>query len=897
MKDFASWRADNILHSFQVYFLHLKDSSSIYNASVSLLPVLAIGIVLLFIAFRLIRWAIHLKKTLQEDSILLELTPPAFMQKTAYTTQQLFSVIHNLGDRRTFWERLLGKKIVFSFEIASSLSQGIRYLIRTTPDEVNNVKRSLISYLPQVNVRIANEYLPPQSKVLKSYYSKVVEFKLRKHFAYPLQKQEILKEHDPVAYITGMMTKLSPGELISFQIVLSPIQTGKTNHIQRKILNNEDILSFLNGIELPVPIQFISSLLILVVKVISSLMGFVAWGITDLVSSGRITPTYQTQPPRVKPTRILSTFEQETIKSVQEKIDQPLFETSIRLLVLVKDKHEQKERIKGFISSLAVFSVPKYQSLKLKFNFLPVLTDRIRLFAFRKRLLSLLFNNSSSLLSVSEVSDLYHFPFQNVTQTENIVKIHSKELPAPLSLKNNGKLDVIFARNTYGGTTTDIGLTKEEREKHMYIIGATGAGKSTMITAMADMDIADGRGVCVIDPHGDLAQSLIGSVPESRKDDFIYINPYDIKYPVGLNLLELTPNLDPDELLQEKELITESVVSLFRKIFSEAMSGHGHRLEYILRNTIQTALTLAEPTIFTVYELLTNPTVQKQVISSLQDENLKNFWRYEFGKAGDFQKVKMIGPVTSRIGRFLFSPSAKRMLEQKRSTIDFDDILDSGKILICNLAKGNIGEDNTEVLGIMILTKIQLAALRRARQQQKNRKPFYLYVDEFQTFATPSFVQMLSEARKYKIYLTIAEQSTSQQKDRSLVNVILANVGTVVSFKSANPEDEKIMLPQFQPYIDEGEIANLPKYRFYMKVSADNPEEPFSGETILVDIDEDKKKIERLIQLSRQHYATEFKNNIVTPKVNGQVKKAEEEVIETATQSGVPNMPENQVTA
>lgn len=865
MKNLASWRADNILYNFQAYLLHLKDSSSIYNASASLLPILAIGIILLFVVFRLIRWAIHLKKTLQEASILLELTPPAFMQKTAYTTQQLFSVIHNLGDRRTFWERLLGKKIVFSFEIASTLNQGIRYLIRTTPDEVNNVKRSLISYLSQVNVKIVNEYLPPQSKISKSYYSKVVEFKLKKHFAYPLQKQEILKEHDPVAYITGMMTKLSPGELISFQIVLSSIQTGKTDNIQRKILENGDILSFLNGINFPWPIQFVSSLLMFVVKIITSLMGFIAWGITDLVNSGR-TSVYQTQSSRPKPVRILSTFEQETIKSVQEKIDQPLFETSIRLLVLVKDKHEQKERIKGFISSLAVFSVPKYQSLKLKFNFLLLLIDEIRLFTFRKRLLSLLFNNSSSLLSVSEVSDLYHFPFQNVTQTENIVKIHSKQLPAPLSLKNNSKLDVIFAKNTYGGTTTDIGLTKEEREKHMYIIGATGAGKSTMITAMADKDITDGRGVCVIDPHGDLAQSLIGSVPESRKGDFIYINPYDIKYPVGLNLLELTPDLDADELLQEKELITESVVSLFRKIFSEALSGHAHRLEYILRNTIQTALTLDEPTIFTVYELLTNPVFQKQAVSSLQDENLKNFWKYEFGKAGDYQKVKMIGPVTSRIGRFLFSPSAKRILEQKRSTIDFDDILDSGKILICNLAKGNIGEDNTEVMGIMILTKIQLAALRRARTQQKDRKPFYLYVDEFQTFATPSFVQMLSEARKYKIYLTIAEQSTSQQNDRSLVNVILANVGTVVSFKSANPEDEKIMLPQFAPYIDQGEIANLPKYRFYMKVSADNPQEPFSGETILIDINEDKQKIESLIQSSRDNFAIEYKASEVVKK-------------------------------
>ncbi len=862
--DFQKLRADYLLDNF-LSSLHLEKDLIVSQYS-SFIPLVLFLLGLTAIVF-ILRKFLTIRKSLNETSILLELTPPAFMQKTAYTTQQLFSVIHNLGDRRTFWEKLLGKKIVFSFEIASTLNQGIRYLIRTTPDEVNNVKRSLISYLPQVNVKIANEYLPPQSKVLKSYYSKVVEFKLKKHFAYPLQKQEILKEHDPVAYITGMMTKLSPGELISFQIVLSPIQTGKTDHIQRKILNNEDALGHLNGTPFPWPIKFISSLLMLLMKIITSLMGFVAWGITDLVNSGR-TSSYQTQVPRVKPVRILSSFEQETVKSVQEKIDQPLFETSIRLLVLVKDKYEQRERIKGFISSLAVFSVPKYQSFKLKFNFLPYIIDRIRLLAFRKRLLSLLFDNSSSWLSVSEVSDLYHFPFQNVTQTENIVKIHSKELPAPLSLKNNSKLDMIFAKNTYGGTTTDIGLTKEEREKHVYMIGATGAGKTTMILSMADKDINDGKGVCVIDPHGDLAKTLIATVPEKRKKDFIYINPDDIKYPIGINLLELTPNLDEDDLLREKELITESVVSLFRKIFSEVWSAHAHRLEYILRNTIQTALTMKNPTIFTVYELLTDPTVQENIIITLEDENLKNFWKYEFGLAGDYQKVKMIGSVTSRIGRFLFSPFAKRMLEQTKSTINFDDILDSGKILICNLAKGSIGEDNTEVMGIMILAKLQLAALKRARISQQKRTPFYLYVDEFQTFATPSFVQMLSEARKYRIFLTIAEQSTSQQKDRNLVNVILANVGTVISFKSANPDDEKLMLLQFEPYVDKGEIANLPKYRFYMKVSADKPEEPFSGETILTDIKEGKKNIESLLQSSRDNWAIKY----IKPNT---VKKAE----------------------
>jgi type IV secretory pathway TraG/TraD family ATPase VirD4 len=450
-----------------------------------------------------------------------------------------------------------------------------------------------------------------------------------------------------------------------------------------------------------------------------------------------------------------------------------------------------------------------------------------------------------------------------------LVKTHSKDLPTPLSLKTND-FDIAFAKNLYAGGETTIGLTENERQKHVYIIGATGTGKTTMIQSMVKEDIEKGKGLCVIDPHGDLAESIIALIPKSRKDDFIYFNPDDIKHPVGLNLLELSPNEDEDEILREKELITESVISLFRKIFSDVWSAHAHRLEYILRNTIQTALCLKDPNIFTVYYLLTDPLFKEEALRHVDDENLNNFWKNEFEKAGDYQKVKMIGPITSRIGRFLFSPTAKRIMEQTKSTINFEEIMDSGKILICNLSKGKIGEDNSEVLGIMILTKIQLASLKRARSKQEERKSFYLYVDEFQNFATPSFIQMLSESRKYKVFLTMAEQSTSQQKDRNIVNVILANVGTVISFRSANPDDERLMLPQFAPYIQEGEIANLPLYKFYIKISAVNPEQPFSGMTVPVKIPKDSKKLEELIQLSRDHYTTLY----VKPKPVKTVIKA-----------------------
>lgn len=797
-----------------------KPQGSVLSSSQNLLIPFAVFVIFIFL-LRFVLRILSIKKSLNETSMLLELTPPSFTEKKSYTTDQLFSIIHELGNQRSFKDKLLGNKIRFSLEIVSTKNEGIRYLIRTSPKQINILKKSLLSYLPHLRVKVVNEYLPEQ---FGKTFHKIIEFKLSKHFAFSLKKQNELDKHDPIAYLTGQMTKLAPDELVSLQLVVTPTKSKRTKKIAKLISANGDVVKYLR------------------------------------------TPTFILRwilynsylAPKTK-----SPSETEAVSLMDSKINQPLFETTIRLLMVFKDTDDLREREQGFKSSFSTFSANGYQALVTKKYLNIERVKKILFFLFRKRVLSLWGN---SILSASEVSGIYHFPYTSMTHTENLVISHSKTLPAPLSLKNGKSLDVTFAKNSYGGTETEIGLTKEERARHIYIIGATGTGKSTMALSMAAQDIKDGKGLAVVDPHGDLAEILLNCIPKSRERDLIYFNPDDIKYPIGLNLLEITPGLDEDELLREKELITESVISLFRKVFSEVWSAHAHRLEYTLRNTIQTALTLEDPTLFTVYELLNNPDFQKKVTGTLEDENLKNFWKYEFGKAGDYQKVKMVGPVTARIGRFLFSPSAKRILEQKKSTINFDEIMDQGKILICNLSKGKLGEDNSEVLGIMVLTKIQLTALKRARQEQLKRKPFYLYVDEFQNFATPSFVQMLSEARKYGLNLTMIEQSTSQQKDKNLVNVLLANVGTVVTFRSANPEDEKMILPQFSHYVDPGEITNLPSFNFYMKIGALVPEEPFSGITVPLEIKVDKSKTERLIQLSRETNATVYQKPVSVKK-------------------------------
>lgn len=814
------------------------------------------------LVFRLTHRLLLIYYQYKQSVIFLEVKPPQETLQSSYTTQQLFTLIHGLANQRSWTERLLGLQKSYSLEIVSTKNDGIRYLLRVGEDDADLVKKSLLSYLPGISVTKAQDYLPESLDQTSS----IVEFKLARHFAFPLRGQVDLKEHDPIAYITGSMTKLSKQETIAFQLVCSPVNKnslGDIKRISKLIYTNKDLVAGLkSSSSVSHFLSVFKYLLFGLFYLITLPLGIIVF----IFSDGREGP-FLDLPFSSERDKTANPYQEELEKMVKEKLDQPLFETSIRLAVLGSQTNTNK-RVRGFSSSLSSFSNSSYQYIKrsksLKFNWI----NRIKQFSFQHRLLNPF---SNSILAVSEVADLYHFPFTSITRTEDIQKIHSKELPAPVSLKKANDLDVVFAKNTYGGSTTKIGLTEDERRRHMYILGATGTGKSTMLLSMIKQDLDHGKGLCVIDPHGELVESILNLIPKKRIKDVVYFNPDDISYPMGLNLLELPKGLDGDLLLREKELVTESIISMFHKVYDEKYSGP--RMEYILRNTIHTAFTVENPTLFTIYKLLINEKFRKQVTKNLEDENLSDFWKYEFSKAGDYQKVKMISPITNKIGRFLFSPIAKRILEQEKSTIDFDEIMDSGKILLCNVSKGRIGEDNSQVFGALIMSKIQLAALKRAKQKSDNRRDFYLYVDEFQNFATPSFAQILSEARKYKLNAILAHQTTSQLEDKSLVNVTLANTGTVICFRTANPEDERLILPQFIPYVQLGEIDNLPSYHFYIKISAIHPEEPFSGETNLIETPEDPDKVDRIVAASREHFARQFVAVTKSKKQNSKPQK------------------------
>ena len=798
-------------------------------------------IAVLWVIYQVIKLYLSWKES-SRPATLFEVAPPTSTEQSSFTTTQLFTSVHGLLRQRSWLLRLFDVTKSYSFEIASTKEKGIRYILRLLTDDAQIIKKNLIAYLPGIQVKETSDYLNVSDQ------GHVIDIGLTNHFAFPLKKQDNLAEYDPIAYITGTMTKLAENELVAVQMVVSTVSRPTAQFVGRLrslFLGKKDVLSELKGSNVVGSIFL--TIVYITLQILLFPLGLAIW----ILTGGREGPILSIN--SLKAQLPDSTYRDIVETQIKQKIDQQLFTVSLRYLT-ISSVYSSRSRIeKGFIAALSPFTNAGYQNLRPKRYLKIKAINNLLLWLYRRRLFGFMGN---LILSTSELSDLYHFPYTSITKTENLSKLHSKELPAPLSLKQKTELDIYFANNTYGGTTTRIGLTADERRRHVYILGATGTGKSTMLLSMIEQDIKNNKGLCVIDPHGDLIEQILSVIPRDRIADVVYFNPDDIGYPMGINLLELTPGLNEEDTIREKEFIAESIISVFHKIYTDKYSGP--RMEYILRNTIHTAFTIPDATLFTVYKLLINTPFRKSVVRNLKDENLLDFWKYEFAKAGDYQKVKMISPITNKIGRFLFSPTAKRILEQGKSTINFDTIMNEGKILLCNLAKGKVGEDNSSVFGVLIMAKIQLAALKRARMKPEDRKDFYLYVDEFQNFATPAFAQILSEARKYRLGAILAHQTTSQLEDVSLVNITLANTGTVICFRTANPEDERMILPQFQPYITQGEIASLPSYHFYMRLGALNPDEPFSGVTTPVHMPFSQSRIDEVIESSRKSYAKKY---------------------------------------
>ncbi len=449
-----------------------------------------------------------------------------------------------------------------------------------------------------------------------------------------------------------------------------------------------------------------------------------------------------------------------------------------------------------------------------------------------------------------EVVNFFHLPTQE-NFTKGMDYTLYRKLPYPSNIpdpnKGNHQDLTILGDTDYRGDSIRFGIVEEDKFRHMYIVGKTGTGKSTFINNMIISDMKADKGICVLDPHGELVDDLLEHIPSHRINDVILFDVGDSEYPIGFNLLQA-------ENEDEKNRIASGVVSTFQKLFD---NSRGPRLEYILRNVVLSIIDYPNATLMHILRVLTDKDFREEVISNVKDEVLLKFRNNEFNKWQDRQREEAVGPITNKVGQFLSSRLVRNIFGQPRTKLNIRKAMDEGKIILVNLSKGIIGEDNANMIGSLLVTKIQIDAMGRADVASHLRRPFYLYIDEFQNFATKSFATILSEARKYKLSLIVANQYTSQLDD-TIKDAIFGNVGTIISF-TLGYDDAAIMTAQFKELVSTNDLISLPKFTAYTRLMIEGvSSDPFSMKTLPPpQIENAVEHIEKIRKQSRQRYAME----------------------------------------
>ncbi len=407
-----------------------------------------------------------------------------------------------------------------------------------------------------------------------------------------------------------------------------------------------------------------------------------------------------------------------------------------------------------------------------------------------------------------------------------------------------------FAKTNFRGQERVFGIKEDDRRRHFYVVGKTGTGKTTMIQNMAIQDIQNGHGVAIVDPHGEFAEEVLKAVPASRINDVIYFNPADQEWPIAFNVMEKVDT-------EDRHLIASGLVGVFKKIWADSW---GPRLEYILRNAILALLEYPSSTLLGVTRILVDKSYRERVVEKISDPVVKSFWVDEFTKWNDRVLQEVISPIQNKVGQFLSSALIRNIVGQTKSAFNIRDLMDQEKVIIMNLSKGRIGEDNSALLGAMMITKIQLAAMARVDVPEEERKDFYLYVDEFQNFATDSFANILSEARKYRLNLILAHQYIGQLTTDTSTKVrdaVFGNVGTLATFR-IGAEDAEFLEKEFEPVFLIQDLVNLPNRNIYIKLMIDGlTGSAFSAATLPpIDLTNTTANAEKVIKVTRERYGT-----------------------------------------
>ncbi len=523
----------------------------------------------------------------------------------------------------------------------------------------------------------------------------------------------------------------------------------------------------------------------------------------DAVYRAKKTPKEEKPEDASKP-RVVTPFEEEAIKSIQAKASKPWFDVNIRLITSAESDPRAQQLLDMISGSLVQYSAQDQNSFSV--NKLAGRALRSLLFNFSFRMFN---EGQKSLLSSEELASLYHFPVSG--HAAGVAFVKSKSAPAPMNLPTEG---IVLGKNTFRGTESLARMSDEDRRRHLYIIGQTGTGKSTLMKAMLRQDVESGKGVCLIDPHGEFAEFVLSITPQERAEDVIYFDPGDIDFPMGLNMLEIDPSHP-----EQKSMVIDELFGIFEKLYDLKATG-GPMFEKYFKNSALLLLDDYEheiPTLADISRVLVDDAYRADKLTRETNPLVKQFWQLEAEKAQGEQSLSNMAPyITSKITSFIFNEFLRPIVNQPKSSFNFREAMDSGKILVVNLSKGRIGDINANLLGMVIVGKLLMAALSRVDSDEQSRKDTYLYIDEFQNFTTDSISTILSEARKYRLDLILAHQFIKQLTDK-IRDAVFGNVGSIASFR-IGPDDAEFMKNKFEPVFTPQDIMNIDNLNCYVNL-------------------------------------------------------------------------------
>ena len=728
---------------------------------------------------------------------------------------QLNRNLHEINEL-TLMNRIKSKILhtdTFSYEYAVR-NKVLEFFVGCKKYHADLIEKQITSYYPDADIQFEKRFTMEQKGMHTKYYYVY----LTKNSYFPIKTFRVL-ENDPLNDLTNVLTKLGDKEIAAIQVVLKPNVTGW----EKKAMKFGT--AFFKGKKLND--GFLSKIPIL--GALSSLITYLFFGYEKM---RELEPVDNGQDGYV---RMLQAKE-EVAKAIGEKANSVVYDAMIRIAVTADTSSRADMLISNLSMAFNLFKNPESNYFQIRrIIFIDFINNFFMRFNFYHRLMS--FGEKQSVMGTDELASVYHFPSGRYNYTPIIKWLAYKVLSAPTNTPKEG---IVLGTNTYRGEVRKIRMLRDDRTRHHYIIGKSGAGKSALLSYMARQDIANGDGVCVVDPHGDLIEDILQYVPKERVKDVILFDPADQSRPVGLNMLEAdTP--------EEMDMASSQATEIFIKLFGDEIFGP--RIQHYFRNACLTLMEDKEgATLIDIPRLFTDEAFMKYKVAKTKNPVVRSFWDHEYANTGQRERQEMIPYFSSKFGPFITNSVMRNTIGQVKSGFNFRDVMDQRKILLINLSKGKIGDLNTQLLGLIVVAKIQMAAMSRVDTPEADRHDFYLYVDEFQNFATDSFCSILSEARKYRLALIMAHQYIKQLEkkgDTSIRDAVFGNVGTMMSFK-VGAEDADYLSKEYAPLLSEQDILGIANYKAYIKLNIKNTtSRPFSLETIW-DPDGANKKIKEV---------------------------------------------------